>query len=69
MIHFVGFTDSAQYWRAVQVFGQPDFIHPRWDVRVKHGGEFDSEHDTLVFATGTENDPPAVWAWNDSERF
>ena len=67
-VHFVGFTDTRQYWQAVQVFGEPDFIHVRWDVRVMGGGEFDSENDTVVFARGTEQDEPSPWAWNDSER-
>jgi len=68
-VHFVGFRDTSQYWLACQVFGQPEFIHPRWDCRVKFGGEFDKDHDVLVFATGTEADTPSEHAWNDSERF
>lgn len=68
-VHFVGFTDSSEYWRACQVFGKPEFIHPRWDFRVKFGGEFDKDSDVLVFAHGTEDDTPSPWAWNDSERF
>ena len=68
-VHFVGFTDTAQYNRACQVFGKPEFIHPRWDVRVKFGGEFDRDNDVLVFARGTDADEPSPWAWNDSERF
>jgi hypothetical protein len=68
-VHFIGFTDSRQYWSARQVFGDPDFIHVRWDTRVVTGGEFDPDNDTLVFARGTDQDTPSQWAWNDSERF
>ena len=68
-VHFVGFTDSAQYHRAVSVFGQPDFIHVYWDVRVLHGGEYDADADVLVFAVGNEFTKPRAWAYNDSERF
>lgn len=68
-LHFVGFSDSAQYARAVRIWGQPDFIHVHWDVRVVHGGEYDPIHDTIVFAQGNENSKVRAWAWNDSERF
>ena len=68
-VHFVGFKDSGQYWRATQVFGKPDFIHRLWDVRAKFGGEYDPETDVMVFATGDETQTPTEYSWNDSERF
>jgi hypothetical protein len=67
-VHFIGFSDSASFWRATQVFGQPDFIHPRWDVRAKQGGEW-AEGDVRVFATGSEDDTPSPFCWDDSVRF
>jgi hypothetical protein len=39
-LHFVGFKDGrywkaeARYLRAVEIFGEPDFVHRRWDARV-----------------------------------
>ncbi len=50
-LHFVGFRDDR--WRnAVRVFGRPDFVHPRWDLRARR--EI-AEGDTVVFAEGDEN--------------
>jgi hypothetical protein len=63
--HFIGFTDSKQFWLACQVFGAPDFIHRHWDIRAKFGGELDS-NDVLVFAKGTEADPVKDFAFDDS---
>jgi len=37
-IHFVGFRND-RYWNAVRIWGFPDFIHPRWDVRARFGGD------------------------------
>ena len=54
-LHFVSFRDDA-YLRACRVFGQPDFIHPRWDRRARR--EI-GEGDIVVFATGTEHDEPS----------
>lgn len=68
-LHFVGFSDSAQYARAVKIWGQPDFIHVHWDVRVVYGGEFDPDNDTVIFAVGNEHSKIRQYAWNDSERF
>lgn len=52
-VHFIGFRDTKQYWLACQVFGKPDFIHIKWDIRAAHGGEI-ADNDILVFASGKE---------------
>ncbi len=65
-LHFVNFRDTAQLARAVRVFGQPDFIHPRWDRRAV--AEI-VPGDEVVFAKGTERDVPELHAYDDSRRF
>ena len=67
-VHFIGFRGD-EYTTAVRVFGQPGFIHRNWDVRVKHGGEYDPAVDMLVFAKGDENDVPNKYPFNDSDCF
>ena len=67
-VHFVGFTESAQFWRATQVFGKPDFVHRVWDYRAKHGGEV-GPNDVFVFAKYDYNDHVSKYAFNDSEQF
>ncbi len=64
-VHFVGFRGD-EYYRAIRVFGRPDFIHRYWDHRAI-GDILDI--DTVVFARGDERDPPNVYAFNDSEHF
>lgn len=49
-LHFVGFRDD-RWWNAVRVFGRPDFVHPRWDMRARR--EI-AENDMVVFADGDE---------------
>lgn len=66
-VHFVGFRGD-EYNSAVKVFGKPDFFHRDWDVRVKHGGEFD-ENDVVVFAKKTDQDKCNEHAFNDSAVF
>ena len=51
--HFVGFR-KEEYWSAVRVWGLPDYVHPRNDLRSRR--EI-SEHDTVVFANGCESRP------------
>ena len=68
-VHFVGFKDTGQYWRATKIFGPPDFIHRYWDVRARFGGEFDPTQDIIVFATGQFDDPPRPFAFDDSAHF
>ena len=49
-IHFVGFRDGSQFYRAMQIFGIPDFIHVKADARFVFGGEFDPDSDVVIFA-------------------
>jgi hypothetical protein len=67
-VHFVNFRQPSETWNwAVRIFGPPDFVHRRWDVRAKLGGEFDPENDFFVFAKGTEHDEPSPFSFNDSD--
>ena len=61
MIHFVGFRDD-RYWNAVRVFGRPDFIHRRWDLRARR--EI-LPADTVVFALGGESQEPSRISGDD----
>jgi len=63
-LHFIGFRDD-RFWSAVKVFGPPDFIHRRWDVRA---WQEVVDGDTAVFAAGTRDDTPAHPSFNDSEH-
>lgn len=65
-LHFVGFKGD-EYWRAVRVFGPPDFIHRHNDPRLRDGGEV-GEDDIVVFANGREGRPHR-FSFNDSEVF
>lgn len=65
-VHFVGFRESAQFHRAVSVFGQPDFVHRRWDVRAKQEVVGD---DSVVFAAGSFEAQPAHPSFDDSTCF
>lgn len=64
-VHFIGFRGD-EYLSAVRIFGRPHFIHCYWDYRAI--GDI-APGDTVVFAAGTENDPPRFYAFNDSEVF
>ena len=63
--HFVGFKDD-RYTYATKVFGHPDFIHRHWDGRAK---SMVSECDRVVFATGSEQDVPKLYSFDDSGVF
>lgn len=63
-LHFIGFR-GEEFWSAVKIWGRPDFIHRRWDQRARR--EIASG-DVLIFATGTEADPPARWNGNDLDE-
>lgn len=63
-VHFVGFRDD-RYWNAVRVWGKPAFIHRGWDTRARR--EI-ADVDTVVFATGTADDPPSVRTFNDIDE-
>ena len=54
MLHFVAFRDD-RYWNAVRVFGRPDFVHRKWDLRANR--EI-APNDVLVFASGQVTDCP-----------
>lgn len=45
MLHFIGFR-SDEYYRAVRVFGHPDFVHKFFDGRVRE------EADVWTFENG-----------------
>jgi hypothetical protein len=65
-LHFVGFRGD-EYWSAVRIWGRPDFIHRRWDQRARR--EI-SPDDVLIFATGSEADPPSRFNGDDlDERY
>ncbi|PCJ68255.1 MAG: hypothetical protein COA62_15950 [Rhodobiaceae bacterium] len=65
MIHFVGFKND-RYWNAIRVWGQPDFVHRRWDHRAISDIE---DADTVIFADGNEHQRLARYSYNDSEFF
>lgn len=64
-VHFVGFKGN-EFRRAVQVFGEPDFIHRKWDVRAQQEVV---EGDVAVFARGTAKDVAAHPSFDDSCHF
>lgn len=69
-IHFIGFhpdKDKSKFDRAVQMFGQPDFVHRKWDARAKQGGEY-MPGDIRIFANGSEKDAADPNAYDDSEE-
>jgi hypothetical protein len=62
--HFVGFRGD-EYWRAVRVFGPPDFVHPGWDLRAER--EI-ADGDTVLFARGTAADEPRRQSYADYQE-
>jgi hypothetical protein len=64
-LHFVGFKDE-RLWNAVKVWGRPDFYHRHWDDRAR--AEI-VDGDVAIFASGSIDDTPTPFAFNDSERF
>lgn len=69
-IHFIGFRTPYQFWLAEQVFGKPDFIHVKYDIRTAFGGEMHPD-DVLVFASDKDwirfiNNDPYPFAVDDS---
>ena len=63
-VHFVAFL-GEEYWSAVKVWGRPDFIHRRWDLRARR--EI-ADEDILVFARGTADDPPSAKSGDDLQE-
>jgi hypothetical protein len=64
-VHFVGFK-GEEFRRAVQVFGEPDFVHRKWDVRAQQEVV---AGDVAVFARGTSNDTAVHPSFDDSCYF
>lgn len=60
-LHFVGFKGD-EYVRAVRVFGEPDFIHPGYDLRAFR--EI-APGDTVVFAVGDASQAPRKKSFSD----
>lgn len=77
-LHFVGFQDNRfwtkrnrdatvdRYNNAVRIFGEPDFIHRRWDVRA---AQEVAPGDTVVFANGDGSETPEHPSFDDSQHF
>ena len=61
VVHFVGFKGD-EYARACRVFGQPDFIHPGFDLRALR--EI-CPGDTVVFAKGDHVQAPRQKSFSD----
>ncbi|USM11524.1 hypothetical protein vBCbaSRXM_79 [Citromicrobium phage vB_CbaS-RXM] len=61
-LHFVGFR-GEEYWSAVKVWGKPGMIHGGWDRRAQRDVCY--ECDTVIFATGDENQPVREFNFND----
>lgn len=59
--HFVGFRGD-EFWSTVRIWGPPDFIHRKWDQRARRGIVPGA---VLIFATGSEADPPSWWNGSD----
>lgn len=64
-LHFVGFKDDRVVV-ARRVFGRPDFYHRVWDVRAWQESRVPG--DVIIFATGSEADPPQDTSWDDSQQ-
>lgn len=67
-LHFVGFVHPAQahsadYDRAVRMFGVPDFVHRRNDARAQ--AEI-MPGDVAIYARGVDPDKVAPHAFDDS---
>lgn len=68
-VHFVGFknprtTKDQRYVRAALIFGEPDFLHPGWDLRAQREIV---EGDVVLFAKGSADQEPRVMSFNDPE--
>lgn len=65
-LHFVGFSHGDRYYRALRVFGVPDFIHRFLDRRAV--AEI-VPGDTVVYAKGDGTETPRSQAYDDSAFF
>jgi hypothetical protein len=61
-LHFVGFNADRE-WRAVAIWGQPDFWHRTWDWRAR---QEIAPGDVAVFANGDEFTTPHAQGHDDS---
>lgn len=63
-VHFVEFRCPTKFYKASQVFGQPDFVHYYWDVRAQ---QEIAPGDTVVFGSNkTVAAPPNQISFDDS---
>lgn len=60
-VHFVWFR-GEEYWSAVKVWGEPDFIHLGWDRRANREIV---DGDIVVFARGAHDQLHAERNFND----
>jgi hypothetical protein len=70
-LHFVGFPypryeKDERVWRAIAIWGWPDFYHRSWDNRARR--EI-ADGDTIIFAKGDENQTPTDYSYDDSAHF
>lgn len=65
-VHFIGFKTTSQLEAARRVWGEPDFIHRRWDVRARQEVV---AGDVAVFASGTADNTPQHPSFDDSMHF
>ncbi|GAB4071807.1 hypothetical protein KHC28_00530 [Ancylobacter sonchi] len=63
-LHFVAFRGD-EFLSAVRLWGRPDFIHRKWDQRARR--EI-APGDTIIFAAGSEADPPSRFNGNDIDE-
>ena len=61
-VHFVGFR-GEEFWSAVKVWGQPDFIHLIND----HRSEGDIDEDDLVIFGPKAGPVKSQFSWQDHE--
>jgi hypothetical protein len=64
-IHFIGFR-GEEFWSAVKVWGQPDFVHMIHDARMY--GDVGPD-DTLVFGPKASPDIISQYSWQDHENW
>ena len=65
-VHFVGFRGD-EYWSAVKVFGEPDYIHRGWDLRAQR--EI-ADGDMVMLAQGEYDQEPRTQSYDDiREKF
>jgi hypothetical protein len=63
-LHFVGFR-GEEYWSAIKVWGQPDFVHIGWD---RYAIQAIAPEDTVVFAQGEWTQVPGHFNYPDMKR-